>query len=256
MKDEKIIGIVGGMGPYAGLELARKILDQTKAPKDQDHLSIALISVPRQIEDRTSFLLGETSVNPADAIYKVICDLKKIGADIIGIACNTTFAPRIYDEIVKCLERDESDIKIVNIVEEAVDFIQNNHPRVKNVGVLCTTGAYKANTYKTALLKRGYNVILPDEAVQHNIVQKAIYDPESGIKAKSNPVTPKAKKWLLEAIVCLQEQNAEAVILGCTEMCLAVSRKRLGKTVIIDPTTTLARALVREVNMDKLKAGI
>ena len=67
-----MIGIVGGVGPYAGLDLTRKIFDQTKAVSDQDYLSVVLLSMPQQIEDRTSFLLGQTSINPANAIFKII----------------------------------------------------------------------------------------------------------------------------------------------------------------------------------------
>ena len=52
------IGIVGGAGPYAGLDLAQKLLQQTKANSDQDYLPTLLISTPELIEDRTDFLLG------------------------------------------------------------------------------------------------------------------------------------------------------------------------------------------------------
>ena len=50
------IGIVGGAGPYAGLDLAQKILEQTIAEKDQDYLPTLLISTPDKIEDRTPYL--------------------------------------------------------------------------------------------------------------------------------------------------------------------------------------------------------
>ena len=59
-KDAKI-GIVGGAGPYAGLDLAQKILHQTVANSDQDYLPTLLISTPGLIEDRTNFLLGQTA---------------------------------------------------------------------------------------------------------------------------------------------------------------------------------------------------
>ena len=60
-----MIGIVGGVGPYAGLDLQQKILEQTKATADQDHLGIISWSEPGIIPDRTAFLLGETPLNPA-----------------------------------------------------------------------------------------------------------------------------------------------------------------------------------------------
>ncbi len=98
------------MGPYAGLDLARKILDQTVARCDQDHVSIALLSAPQEIGDRTSFLLGHTNVNPAYAIYKMIQKLKEIRVSVVGIPGNTAHAPQIFDVILEELKRVNSEI--------------------------------------------------------------------------------------------------------------------------------------------------
>ena len=139
------------------------------------------------------------------------------------------------------------------MIEEAVKFIRENHPNIKNVGVLCTTGAYKTMVYPQYLADAGLNVILPTESMQDDMVNKAIYDLEDGIKAKSNPVSESAKSKLLKVIVCLQKQDAEAIILGCTELPLAISDKKIGDTIIIDSTLVLARALIKQVSPEKLK---
>ena len=60
------------MGPYSGLELMKMIMDFTNADVDQNHLSIAQISVPSEIPDRTSFIMGNVKVNPAYKISEVI----------------------------------------------------------------------------------------------------------------------------------------------------------------------------------------
>jgi len=252
MNNKKIIGIVGGVGPYAGLDLVRKIFDQTIANIDQEHLSVALLSIPEEIEDRTLFLLGQTGVNPAYAISKVIRKLEEIGASVIGIPCNTAHSPRIFDVIIEELKKSNSCVKLINMINEVAEFIRGNYPLIRNIGLLCTTGAYKIRLYVNILEQMGINLILPDEVLKKT-VHDAIYNPVFGIKAQSNPVTDTAKKKLLEAIRFLQNRGAEAIILGCTEISLAVTDKKIGKTVIIDPTLILARALIREVNPDKLK---
>ena len=56
------------MGPHAGLDLVAKVFAQTLAAQDQDHLPLALLSVPSEIPDRTRFLLGQESRNPATVI--------------------------------------------------------------------------------------------------------------------------------------------------------------------------------------------
>ena len=50
----KTIGIVGGVGPYAGLDLMKKIFDNTEARHDQGHLDVLLVNSPRLIDDRTN----------------------------------------------------------------------------------------------------------------------------------------------------------------------------------------------------------
>ena len=59
-----IIGIVGGLGPQAGVDLANKIMDQTISNSDQGHISVVLLSMPSNVVDRTQFLLGKVSDNP------------------------------------------------------------------------------------------------------------------------------------------------------------------------------------------------
>ena len=103
-KRDAKIGIVGGAGPYAGLDLARKILQQTLAKSDQDYLPTLLISTPELIEDRTDFLLGENEKNPAYSIYCNLRDLEKLGATVAGIACNTAHAPKIRNVFVEELK--------------------------------------------------------------------------------------------------------------------------------------------------------
>jgi len=244
-----MIGIVGGLGSYAGLDLVKKIFDQTKANTDQEHLSVALLSIPQQIEDRTAFLLNETNINPANAIFTIIRKLEQIGADIIGIACNTAHTPEIFDVILKKLKQANSTVRLVHMIKEVAAYIRESYPPVRNVGVLCTTGTYKTSLYPNILEPEGFNVITPDQALQNNMVNKAIYE----IKAGFSPVSKAVKEQVLAGIKHLQKKGAEAIVLGCTELPLAVGAGQIGETVIIDPTLILARALIRVVAPYKLK---
>ena len=88
---------MGGAGPYAGLDLAQKILQQTRAKIDQDYLPTISISTPADIADRTRFLLGQTTKNPAHAIFRNLTELAELGATVVGIPCNTAHAPAIRD---------------------------------------------------------------------------------------------------------------------------------------------------------------
>lgn len=247
-----MIGIVGGVGPYAGLDLAKKIFDQTIAFSDQDHLPVVMISESAKIEDRTKFLLRQAPKNPGFTIAQVIKKLHQIGATVVGIPCNTAHSPEIFNVILHHLEKENVKIKLLNMITETVYYLKNNFPKVKNVGLLSTLGTYKTNIYSNCFETFDLNVIIPDKSNRVNI-HSAIYDPIFGIKSKSNPVTEKARTILLNEIYNLQNCKAEAVILGCTEIPLAIEKQKVGNCMIIDPTLILARSLINYVSPKKLK---
>jgi aspartate racemase len=250
--EEKLIGIVGGVGPYAGLDLAKKIHDQTIASTDQDHLSVALISESVFIKDRTLFLLGEVKDNPGYAIANVIKKLDKIGVTVVGIPCNTAHSPKIFDVITQRMNEHDCRCKLVHMIDEVGKFLNQHFKTIKKVGILSTTGTLKTNLYPSCLQRFDIQTITPDTHMQ-NEVHDAIYNQEYGVKAFSNPVKKKARNTFLEAISVFEQRGAEAVILGCTEIPLAISEKQIGNCHLIDPTGCLARALIREVNPQKLR---
>ena len=75
MRQDKRIGIVGGVGPHAGLDLTRKLFDHTRAETDQEHLPVMLYSFPDRIGERPAFLLGKTVDNPGEAIGDIMAEL-------------------------------------------------------------------------------------------------------------------------------------------------------------------------------------
>lgn len=248
-----MIGIVGGVGPYAGIDLLKKIYDNTVANSDQEHLDTVLLSMSSSINDRTEYLEGIIKQNPADAITKVILKMESIGVTIAGIPCNTAHSDGIFDIVLEQLQTAKSSVKLLNMIEESIAFIKNKYPEIKNIGVLSTTGTYKSGVYSKLLKAKGYNVIVPTMEIQEKYIHSSIYNSEYGIKAKSNPVHERAIKNLFEGIAYLKKEGTEAVILGCTEIPLAISQKKIEGLITVDPTNVLARALINNYKPQKLK---
>ena len=244
-----MIGVVGGVGPYAGIDLIKKIFDQTKADSDQDHLPVSMLSVPHRIPDRTRFLLGQTDENPALFISQVIRKLHECGASVVGIPCNAVHADPIFDEIVK---RIPKEVNLLNMVKEVATTIRERHPSLVDVGVLSTTGTWQARIYPTVLSEYGLNVIQVADPLQENDVNPAIYRRDYGIKARSNPVSTEAKAKLNRGIEHLVARGARVIILGCTEIPLAIDEDCVDDVPLVDPTRILARALIREFAPDRL----
>ncbi len=247
-----LIGIVGGVGPYAGLDLAAKVFAQTRARRDQEHLPLALLSLPHTIADRTAYLLGDVTENPAYALAEVIRRLETLGATTVGIPCNTAHAPRIFDVLLAELARTGNRLRVLHMIHETARFLAETQPGVQRVGVLSTTGTARARVYPAVLQALGITALAPADDVQAR-VQAAIYDETYGIKAQSSPVTARARAELLAAAGHLHAQGVEAVILGCTEIPLALPERTVHGLPAIDPTLVLARALIRETYPDKLK---
>ena len=246
------IGIVAGAGPYAGIDLAQKILQQTRAKIDQDYLPTVSISTPADIADRTSFLLGQIGDNPGHAIFSNLSELADLGATVVGIPCNTAHAPTIQKVFMKKLEQSEIIVKVLDMISETIDFLKEACPEVKIVGVLSTIGTWKAGFYPKFLSEAGYQVRILDEPKQQILHDEALLHPEYGIKIQAHPVSTVARKILLEGVHELEKQDAQAIVLGCTEIPLGLPERKMGKLFFIDPTLILARALIREFCPEKL----
>lgn len=246
------IGVLGGVGPYAGLDLMRKIFDQTEAACDQDHLSVIQFSLSEHIIDRTRFLLGETDENPGDAIGEIMVRLAEAGATVIGVPCNTAHSPRIMDGAVARLHEAAPQVRFVHMIEAVIDFIRERLPQARTIGVLSTKGTYATGLYQDALGKAGFTALFPDEEGRER-VQQAISNTSYGIKAQSNPVTPEARAALYVEAEKLVEKGAQAVILGCTEIPLALTEPDVQGVPLLDATKVLARALIVAFAPDRLK---
>ncbi len=248
-----MIGIVGGVGPYAGIDLLKNIFDNTLAKKDQDHLDTLLFSLPSKIMDRTEYLIGNITENPGHAIAKIILDLEKAGATVVGIPCNTAHSPEIFALILKELNANGSQIKLLHMINETIDFIKVHYPQFSKIGVLSTTGTYKQKIYSSALESHGFITVKPTLEMQEELVHPAIYHPEYGIKSQSNPFHSTAKENLDQAMSYLKDNGAEAVILGCTEIPLVITTAEVKGMVAINPTNVLARKLIESIDPKKLK---
>lgn len=239
---ENIIGIVGGMGPEAGVNLVNAIVNFTDATIDQDHLSVILMSFPGHIVDRTAYLEGKTAVNPAHSIANIIGKLEAAGAKIIGIACNTTHSPLIFNVIVEELKKKEIKIQLLHMPLEACNFIKSNYNNIKRIGLMATNGTYRAGVYKKILLEMGYEVVIPNPDFQENIIHKMIYDPVFGIKAKPGVITKEVAQLYQQALNFFTANRADAIILGCTELSL-LKEIQLNDMLLVDATQTFALAL-------------
>lgn len=215
------IGIVGGVGPVAGVSLVQRIFDLAEAQTDQGYPNVLLASFGRHIPDRTAFLLGEHSVNPAESIGYVLRMLADAGSTVVGIPCNTAHAERIWGEILQQLTGPAAQIELVSMVDETFR-IAESQLLAKRVGILATTGSVQAGLFQAAAARRDMVAVVPDAAAQARL-QAAIYDAEYGLKATGAEVSVRALETTLEIARTVAE-GSDCIIVGCTELSLIPAR--------------------------------
>jgi len=235
---EKIIGILGGMGPEATIDLFNKIVKGTTVKKDQDHLRILIDNNPK-VPDRT-LAIQKKGPSPLPQLIRSAKILENAGADFIVIPCVT--AHYYYKPLKKKLK-----IPIVNLVEMTVQYIRNRLKGISKVGLLATTGTIQAGLFQTSFSHADLQLIIPTPEVQKKWIMEAIYG-RRGIKAIGP--SENSKRLILNACVKLVHQGAQAIIAGCTEVPLVLKEKDLS-VPFIDPISILAKAAIERAKRKK-----
>lgn len=252
----KVIGIVGGMGPKAGVALVNSIIGQTSARTDQEHLSTILMSFPEYFEDRTSFLEGVSKTNPAYCIASVIRNLESAGANVVGIACNTSHAPEIYNVVLEQLEKGNSQIKLLNMPYETCRYLKKHYPWAKRVGIMASNGTYGCGLYTKLLQSMDFKIINHNRTFQNEVVHKMIYDRTFGIKSNGGAIAEEVTELMERAFDFFKKKEADAIILGCTEFSLVPISNSNNNILIADSTYAFAQALITEaVSADKYRVN-
>ena len=225
---KKTIGILGGMGPLATADLYRKIIEQTKADRDNDHIRV-YIDGNAEIPDRTAAILhgGE---DPVPEMLSALRHLEACGADCIIMPCNTAhyFLPRL---------QKETSIPILNMQKITAKVCRERFPG-KTAAILATDGTILSGLFDRALDADGVRWLHPAEEEQKTLMH-LIYDV---IKA-SKPMEPVRESWE-RVLDTLRRQGADLFILGCTELPVLSGALR-SEGPFLDPTEELAKEAIR-----------
>ena len=219
------IGILGGMGPEATVNLFQTIILNTKAEKDEDHIPIIILNDPK-IPDRSAFINGK-GPSPLSALIKGCRKLEQMGADLIAIPCNT--AHYFFDEIESSVH-----IPVINMIAETAATVKNEFPDIDQYGLLSTTGTYKTNIYTKWFNKKNLVIITPDDPLREKIMN-AIY----GIKGLKAGYKTDSIQILNVTLTQLLDKGARAIISGCTEISLVLDEINT-PVPMIDPVRILA----------------
>ncbi len=199
---QKILGVIGGMGPEATAYFYEEIIAHTKASKDQDHINMVILNCA-SMPDRTEAIKSGKHDELLATMKAEVEKLEKCGAGNIAIPCNTShyFMDRI---------REMTDIPVINMIDETARHVAEGEIKVKKVGILATDGAISTGLYQKACSDHGLVAEVPDPDSQKKVMS-LIYD---DIKAGKMGDEDKFH----DAVTNLQSKGCNVIILGCTEL--------------------------------------
>src|SRR6056300_1180828 len=215
-----MIGILGGMGTQAGLDFCNKLAVLNRGKIDQEYPLFLLYNKsnipgrPESIGVQTGNISNSKPLKKNKKKYQAVLNsllrgfklLQKNNCKFIVIPCNT--AHYWYDDLKKKIK-----IPIINMPYEVFKV-----------------------TKKTC--RKNYNLEFPTESLQKNCVNKAIKLVKMGnVKL--------AEKTIRPAIQYLLNQKCKKIILGCTELPIAIFAFKSFKNVkeskiFLDPNLILA----------------
>ena len=205
----KTIGLIGGMS-WESTVTYYKIINETIKEKlgGLHSAKCILYSVDfQEIEEcqangnweKSGEILGEAAYN-----------LEKAGADFIVICTNTMH--KVVNQI-----KEKISIPILHIAEMTAEKILEKG--LKNIALLGTKYTMEQDFYKSKLIEKGINVIIPDKN-DIEIINKVIYD-----ELCLGIINSNSKKKFLEIVDKLRNKGAEGIILGCTEIGLLIKNE-------------------------------
>lgn len=232
---DKVLGVLGGMGPLASAQFMLRLTLLTPAERDQDHIPAVLWSDPR-VPDRTKGKQG-AGPDPLPFLLRGIAGLRQAGCGAIAIPCNT--AHGWYEEMAAA-----AGCPVLHIVDAAAAELRRAGIApggdASRIGVMGTAATLAMRLYQDRLGAQGWDCLVPPPEQMQRLVSPAI------ALVKANRVA-ESYAPLAEAARDLAARGARAVVLGCTEIPLGLAAgptDALGAPVI-DTIDALARAAIR-----------
>lgn len=225
---DKLLGVLGGMGPLASAQFMLRLTLLTPAARDQDHIPAVLWSDPR-VPDRTAARLAG-GADPLPWLLRGIRGLEAAGCGAIAIPCNT--AHGWFAEM-----QAATALPLLHIVEASAEELAAQGIAGGTIGVLGTAATLAMRLYQQRFEARGYACLVPDAAAMERLVSPAI------ALVKANRVA-EALAPLAEAAADLAARGARAVVLGCTEIPLGIAAGPALPFPVVDSIDALARAAI------------
>lgn len=228
LKNRKMLGIIGGMGPEASCYFYENVIAHTKAEKDQEHIDMVLLS-HASMPDRTEAIRTGDDTHLINLLCNDARTLETLGASNIAITCNTSHY--FYKHIQNAVK-----IPVINMIQESVNYAVHKYDNVKRVGIMATDGTIGSKIYHKACRKTGVTPVQPS-AERQTDVMSLIYD---DIKAGKSGDRAKFDRVVSE----FMRKGCDVIILACTELSVFKGKHEVA-SICLDAMDVLVEESIR-----------
>jgi len=232
----KSVGILGGMGPEATVDLMSRVIKATPAQDDRDHIRMVVDNNP-QVPSRIAALQEGGGESPVPCLQDMARRLAMWGVDFLAMPCNT--AHYYHAQIQQAVS-----IPVLNMLDLSAAAIRERYPEARTVGLLASTASVRLELYAPALGERGLQLLTPGPDVQ-DALMSVIRQIKAGIDTDGVVVA------LQQTADRLVQDGADVLLVACTELSIIADRVRLAGP-LLDSAQVLAEAVVRYARLDEL----
>jgi aspartate racemase len=220
----RIVGVIGGMGPEATIELMRRVIAMTPARDDQDHVHLIVDNNP-QVPSRIAHLIEGAGPDPTPVLQRMARGLRAAGAQALAMPCNTAHG---YADAIRAVV----DVPLLDMVELTVTRIVERMPGAR-AGLLASSAVIRTQLYARALRER--QVTLQTPARQNEVMDliKAVKRGETGSPVRG-PLADIARELTA---------SCDVIIVACSELSLLADSIDAAVPVI-DSLDILSEAIV------------
>lgn len=226
--NDRIVGVIGGMGPEATVELMRRVIAATPAADDADHIRMIVDNNPK-VPSRIKALIEDGSEDPGPMLAAMARGLQMAGADVLVIPCNTAhhYLPAIEAAV---------DIPILDAVALAAALLAASQSPRRRIGMLASPAVRLTGLFDSRFREHGLTAVYPDEGDQ-TVVLNVIRDVKAG---RVTNVAIAAYAEVARNLVA--QQNVDALLIACTE--LSTLAKPLVGVAVVDTLDVMVDAVI------------
>ena len=227
----KIPGIIGGVGPASTLDYYTGIIDGCRSKfGGNDYPEVLISSI--NMNEVITYVRNKDWDALVDKLADTVSALADAGADFAVLSANTLHI--VFDRVA-----ERSRIPLISIVDETCRYARSRECR--KVLVIGTYFTMSSGIYPAAFKRYGIDAVVPSDQEQQRIHSLFFPNLENGI------VIPEDKQQMLELLSRLiLEHNADALVLGCTELPLMIKEGDLD-IPLIDTTKIHIASIVDSI---------